>query len=492
MRAKPIMIQGTMSNVGKSFLSAGLCRIFWQDGYKVAPFKAQNMALNSGLTEEGLEMGRAQVVQAAACGIKPRVLMNPILLKPTTDMGSQVIVNGEVYGNMEAGEYFTKKNLQMEIAFDAYEKLAREYEIIVIEGAGSPAEINLRKDDFVNMGLAEKVWAPVLLAGDIDRGGVFAQLCGTLMLLSKGDCALVKGLIINKFRGTIGLLQEGLTMLEERSAKPVLGVVPMLEVDIEDEDSLSSRFTCKKTDAVLDIGVIRLPKIANFTDFYALEATDGLRVRYIDTVHDLQKPDMLVIPGTKNTIADLIWLRESGIESAILNLVSKHIPVFGICGGYQMLGERITDDEGVELAGGGSIAGLGLLSMVTVFTREKKRTLVKGKTSVFDRTDVYVEGYEIHMGQSTFTDSHEDTAMLIQQGDVYGTYLHGFFDTQECRQALLTMLCKNKGIHIPGISFFDLKQYREDQFNRLAAALRTHLDIDSIYKIVEEGICIGP
>jgi adenosylcobyric acid synthase len=489
MRAKPLMIQGTMSNVGKSFLSAGLCRLFWQDGYKVAPFKAQNMALNSGLTEEGLEMGRAQVVQAAACGIKPRVLMNPILLKPTTDMGSQVIVNGEVYGNMEAGAYFTQKKRQMEIAFEAYEKLAQEYEIIVIEGAGSPAEINLRKDDFVNMGLAEKVRAPVLLAGDIDRGGVFAQLCGTLMLLSEGERALVKGLIINKFRGTISLLQEGLTMLEERSAKPVLGVVPMLEVDIEDEDSLSSRFTRKKTDGVLDIGVIRLPKIANFTDFYALEATEGLNIRYIDTVQDLQKPDMLIIPGTKNTIADLIWLRESGIASAILNLVSKHIPLFGICGGYQMLGERITDGEGVELAGGGSISGLGLLPMVTVFTREKKRTLVKGKVSVFDNIDVYVEGYEIHMGQSTFTDSNQDASLLTKQGNVYGTYIHGFFDTQACRQALLTMLCKNKGIHIPESSFFDLKQYREDQFNRLAAALRTHLDIDSIYKILAEGVC---
>ncbi|MDR2394552.1 MAG: cobyric acid synthase [Treponema sp.] len=488
MKAKPLMIQGTMSNVGKSLLTAGLCRILWQDGYKVAPFKAQNMALNSWVTEEGLEMGRAQVVQAAACCIKPTVLMNPILLKPTTDMGSQVIVKGEVYGNMEAGEYFAQKKLHRAVAFEAYEKLAEEYEIILLEGAGSPAEINLRKDDFVNMGLAEQVRTPVLLVGDIDRGGVFAQLYGTLLLLSEDERDLVKGLIINKFRGNRDLLQEGLSMIEERSAKPVLGVVPMLDVDIEDEDSLSNRFTHKRQDATLDIAVIRLPKIANFTDFYALEATEGLSIRYIDDVQDLQKPDMLVIPGTKNTISDLKWLRESGMEAAILQLASKHTPVFGICGGYQMLGKEVIDGEGVELAGGGSIAGLGLLSMSTVFTREKKRSLVTGTVSIFGSNQVYVEGYEIHMGHSQFSCSEADKALFIQQGNVYGTYLHGFFDTHECRKALIAMLCKNKGIPIPKSNFFDLKQYREEQFNRLAVALRRHLDMDFIYKIVAEGV----
>jgi adenosylcobyric acid synthase len=488
MKAKPLMIQGTMSNVGKSLLTAGLCRVFWQAGYKVAPFKAQNMALNSGVTEEGLEMGRAQVVQAAACGIKPSVLMNPILLKPTSDRGSQVIVNGEVYGNMDAGEYFTRKKDQMAVVLEAYAKLAGEYEIILIEGAGSPAEINLRQDDFVNMGLAETLRAPVLLTGDIDRGGVFAQLCGTLLLLAEHERALVKGLIINKFRGNIDLLQEGLTMLEERSGKPVIGVVPMLDIDIEDEDSLSSRFTRKTPGAALDIAVIRLPKIANFTDFYALEATEGIRVRYIDQVRDIQKPDMVIIPGTKNTISDLTWLRESGIATAILHLAANHIPVLGICGGYQMLGEAVTDGEGVEFAGGGSIAGLGLLSMTTVFTKEKKRNLVTGNVAVFGSNQVYVEGYEIHMGQSTFASGKPDACLLTQQGNVYGTYLHGFFDTQECRQALLAMLCKNKGIPLPTGSSFDLKQYKEEQFNKLAAALRCHLDMDGIYTIVTEGV----
>lgn len=483
------MIQGTMSNVGKSLLTAGLCRILWQDGYKVAPFKAQNMALNSYITEEGLEMGRAQVVQAAACGIKPTVLMNPILLKPTTDMGSQVIVKGEVYGNMEARDYFTQKKVQRNaVVFEAYESLASEYDIILIEGAGSAAEINLRKDDFVNMGLAEHVRTPVLLVGDIDRGGVFAQLCGTLLLLSEDERTLVKGLIINKFRGNRDLLQEGLTMLEERSAKPVVGVVPMLDVDIEDEDSLSHRFTHKRPDAPLDIAVIRLPKIANFTDFYALEATESLTLRYIDAVGDLQKPDMLVIPGTKNTIADLIWLREKGFDTAILRLASTHTPVFGICGGYQMLGERVIDGEGVEFQGGGSIAGLGLLAMITVFTKEKQRALVKGRVSVFGSDQVYVEGYEIHMGQKHYACSETDTALCIQQGTVYGTYVHGFFDTQECRKALIEMLCKNKGIPLPQNAFFDLSQYREEQFNRLAAALRRHLDMDFIYKILAEGV----
>lgn len=482
------MIQGTMSNVGKSLLTAGLCRILRQDGYKVAPFKAQNMALNSCITEEGLEMGRAQVVQAAACGIKPSVLMNPILLKPTTDMGSQVIIKGEVYGNMEAGEYFTQKKNYRSVAFEAYETLAREYEVILIEGAGSPAEINLRKDDFVNMGLAEKVRSPVLLAGDIDRGGVFAQLYGTLMLLSESERDLVKGLIINKFRGNLDLLQDGLTMIEERSAKPVLGVVPMLDIDIEDEDSLSSRFTHKRQDTALDIGVVRLPKIANFTDFYVLEATEGLSIRYIDDVRDVQKPDMLIIPGTKNTIADLKWVRERGIEAAILDLASKHTPIFGICGGYQMLGKEVIDGDGIELAGGGSIPGLGLLSMITVFTKEKQRSLVKGKVSIFGSREVYVEGYEIHMGQSQFSCSEEEKLLCIQQGTVYGTYLHGFFDTHACRKALIEMLCKNKGIPTFESSFFDLEQYREAQFNRLAAALRQHLNIDGMYKILREGV----
>jgi adenosylcobyric acid synthase len=373
------------------------------------------------------------------------------------------------------------------MAFEAYETLAREYEVIIIEGAGSPAEINLRKDDFVNMGLAEYLRSPVLLIGDIDRGGVFAQLYGTLMLLSEDERSLVKGLIINKFRGNLDLLRDGLTLFEKRGGKPFLGVVPLLEVDIEDEDSLSGRFTQTKKDAVLDIGVIRLPKIANFTDFYVLEAIAGLRLRYIDSVQDMHNLDMLIIPGTKNTIADLAWLRARGMDRAIIELAAG-IPILGICGGYQILGAEIIDGDGVERAGGGSVAGLGLLDMVTVFTKEKQRSLVKGTVSVFGSSEVYVEGYEIHMGQRYDSYGTREMPSVVRQGNVYGTYLHGLFDTPECRKALIAMLCGNKGIPNLESHGVAISRYREEQFDRLAAELRRHLNIDRVYRILEEGL----
>ena len=316
--AKAIMIQGTMSNAGKSLLTAGLCRIFKQDGYKVAPFKSQNMALNSFITEEGLEMGRAQVIQAEAAGIKPSALMNPILLKPTNNMGSQVIVNGEVLGNMSAKDYYAfKKNLRPKI-LEAYEKLASEYDIIVIEGAGSPAEINLKQEDFVNMGMAKMAKAPVLLVGDIDRGGVFAQLVGTVMLLDEDEQDMVKGLIINKFRGDKSILDPGVEMLEERTKIPVVGVAPYLNVDIEDEDSLAERVKGNREVDLIDIAVIRLPRISNFTDFNALEVIPGVSVRYVRTVKELKNPDMIILPGSKNTMEDLLWMRQNGLEAAIL------------------------------------------------------------------------------------------------------------------------------------------------------------------------------
>lgn len=321
--AKSIMIQGTMSNVGKSLIAAGLCRIFKQDGYKVAPFKSQNMALNSYITKEGLEMGRAQVVQAEAAGVEPSVFMNPILLKPTNDIGSQVIVNGEVIGNMSAREYFAYKKQLIPEILKAYENLDKEYDIIVIEGAGSPAEINLKQDDIVNMGMAKMVKAPVLLVGDIDRGGVFAQLVGTIMLLEDDEKAMIKGTIINKFRGDKTILDPGIEMLEEMTKIPVVGVTPYMQVDIEDEDSLSERFARKNSQGVVDIAVIRLPRISNFTDFAVLEGMAEVNLRYVDRVEKLGNPDMILLPGTKNTMADLRWLRESGLEAAILKAQQK-------------------------------------------------------------------------------------------------------------------------------------------------------------------------
>ena len=338
-KAKCIMVQGTMSGAGKSLLCAALCRIFAQDGYRVAPFKSQNMALNSFVTRNGAEMGRAQVVQAQAAGVEPDVRMNPILLKPSSDVGSQVIVNGKARGQMPAAAYFKMKRSLIPDILEAYNSLAAENDIIVIEGAGSPAEINLKADDIVNMGLAKLVDAPVLLAGDIDRGGVFAQLYGTVELLEADERARIRGLIINKFRGDVEILRPGLAMLEEKTQLPVLGVVPYLRVEIEDEDSLSDRLDTKAAVKPLDIAILRLPHVSNFTDFIPLEQHPLLGVRYVQRTRQLGAPDLVILPGTKNTMDDLRWLRESGLEAAVLRLSAAGTPVLGVCGGSQMLGD---------------------------------------------------------------------------------------------------------------------------------------------------------
>ena len=324
------MIQGTMSNAGKSLLAAGLCRIFRQDGYRTAPFKSQNMALNSFITREGLEMGRAQVMQAEAAGIVPDVRMNPVLLKPTTDTGSQVIVRGEVLGHMDARRYFAYKKGLMPMILEAYRSLSEEYDIIVIEGAGSPAEINLKSDDIVNMGLAKAVGAPVLLVGDIDRGGVFAQLLGTHMLLEPDEQALLKGFIINKFRGDKTILDPGVRMLEERGGVPVVGVVPYMQLDLDDEDSLSPQLEQTNRPSAgkpVEIAVIRLPHISNFTDFAPLDEHPDIGTHYVNRADRLGEPDMLILPGTKNTMDDLIWLRESGLADAIVKAAKRGTPI---------------------------------------------------------------------------------------------------------------------------------------------------------------------
>ena len=401
--ANAIMIQGTASNAGKSLLAAGLCRIFAQDGYKVAPFKSQNMALNSAITPDGFEMGRAQVVQSEAAGVAPDVRMNPILLKPTSHVGSQVIVNGVPRGTMAAGEYFRYRKSLIPEVMAAYESLAAEYDIIVIEGAGSPAEINLRQDDIVNMGMARRANAPVLLCGDIDRGGVFASLYGTVKLLEPDEQARIKGLIINKFRGDVDILRPGLGELERLSGKPVLGVVPMLDVDVDDEDSLSHRLSGGGRVGLVDIAVVRLPRLSNFTDFNPLERMEEVTLRYVRNPRELGHPDLVLLPGTKNTMDDLRWLRESGMEAAVLKHASAGGAVIGICGGYQMLGNTVSDPDGVE--GGGSLRGLGLLPADTVFQGEKTRTRVTGAFRAPEGlfrslAGVAFEGYEIHMGRT--------------------------------------------------------------------------------------------
>ena len=479
-----IMLQGTMSNAGKSLLSAGLCRIFRQDGLRVAPFKSQNMALNSFITKDGGEMGRAQVVQAEACGIEPDVRMNPILLKPTTDIGSQVIVNGQVRGNMRAMEYYAKKRQFLPDVMRAYESLAAENDVIVIEGAGSPAEINLKQDDFVNMGLARLVGAPVLLIGDIDRGGVFAQLYGTIALLEPDERARVKGTIINKFRGDRTILEPGLRQLEALCGVPVAGVVPYAQVDIDDEDSLSARFTKDTARKLLDIAVIRLPRISNFTDFSPFERYEGVSVRYVDRVSALGAPDLILLPGTKSTIADLQWLRESGLEAAILKEAARGTLIFGVCGGYQMLGRSICDPDGVEASGVTEIRGIGLLPVDTVFRGEKVQRQTRGVFSgvsglLANLNGISYAGYEIHMGRS-----EKALPPLIGSGNVYGSYIHGIFDAPGISDAILTAICRVRGLDPAALGAFDVRAYKNRQYDLLADTVRAGLDMDFVYRVL--------
>ncbi|WP_367925410.1 cobyric acid synthase [uncultured Ruthenibacterium sp.] len=448
--ARCIMVQGTMSGAGKSLLVTALCRIFRQDGWRVAPFKSQNMALNSYITKDGLEMGRAQVAQAEAAGLDADVRMNPVLLKPSSDTGSQLIVCGKVRGQYCASEYYKMKQTLIPEVLRAYHSLAQENDILVIEGAGSPAEINLRDGDFVNMGLAEMVDAPVILVGDIDRGGVFAQLYGTVALLAPEERKRIVGTVINKFRGDVELLRPGLSMLEEKTGVPVLGVVPYTQVDIDDEDSLSPRLGHTYSSRALDIAVIRLPHISNFTDFSPLEMNPALGVRYVESVKTLGAPDMVMLPGTKSTMADLAWMRQNGLEAALKKLVAKGIPLMGICGGYQMLGERLEDPDGVEQTG--VMRGMGLLPCVTRFSKQKIRTRVTARVCSDPFNGAELEGYEIHMGHTQnegaspfclFPDGTQEGAV---KGSVFGTYLHGLFDSGELTEKMAEWLLDRKGV----------------------------------------------
>ena len=495
------MVQGTMSNAGKSVTTAGLCRIFRQDGYSVAPFKSQNMALNSYITKEGLEMGRAQVMQAEAAGIEPSVSMNPILLKPSSDSGSQVIVNGEVMGFMSAAEYYTHKQDMIPHIMKAFDTLAEQYDIIVIEGAGSPAEINLKDSDIVNMGMARLVSAPVLLVGDIDRGGVFASLVGTLALLDEEERDMIKAFVINKFRGSLDILRPGLSQLEQITDKPVAGVIPYFRLEIDDEDSLSDKLSVTGGTGVIDIAVIRLPRISNFTDFNSLSYIDGVSVRYVSRVSEFGQPDMVIIPGTKNTMGDLKWLRESGLETLVKKYEQADGIVFGICGGYQMLGAVLSDPDGIEE--GGEMNGIGLLPVNTVFEKEKIRTQVSGIISTSDgplkgMDGSEFRGYEIHMGIS---EAYEETERFVHilditggtadkydgahRGNVYGTYIHGIFDSEETAKSVIMSLMERKGLDYESISAVDMKAFKESQYDKLADIMRESLDMDLIYDILE-------
>ena len=498
MSAKCIMIQGTMSGAGKSLLAAALCRIFRQDGYRVAPFKSQNMALNSYVTKDGLEMGRAQVMQAEAAGIEPDVRMNPILLKPSSDTGSQVIVNGEILGQMSAVDYFAYKKKLIPAILEAYESLAEENDIIVIEGAGSPAEINLRQDDIVNMGMAELVDAPVLLAGDIDRGGVFAQLYGTTELLQPEEKARIKGLIINKFRGDVEILRPGLTMLEEKTGIPVVGVVPYVRVDVDDEDSLAPVLEQKRSNKPLDTAILRLPHISNFTDFTPLETHPLLGIRYVRTPEELGVPDLVILPGTKNTMDDLAWMKQQGLDAAVQKLAAGGKPVLGVCGGYQMLGEKLFNPEHLE-GPLEELAGLGLLPTQTVFKNNKIRTRVSAEVTGGPLAGAKIDGYEIHMG---VTEIRGENFCLLENGqqegcvrdNIFGTYLHGLFDTGELTERLAVYLAERKGMSEEEIRQIceasgnmrtaDKKNYMDKQYDLLAGQVRTALDMTELYGIM--------
>ena len=488
---KAIMIQGTMSGVGKSLLTTALCRIFRQDGYSVSPFKSQNMALNSYITPDGLEIGRAQALQAEAAGIEPSALMNPILLKPTTDVGSQIIVNGKVRGNMRAAEYFAHKQELIPEIQQAYSTLSTQYDMIVVEGAGSPVELNLKQDDIVNMGLADMLRIPVLLVGDIDCGGVFAQLLGTYSLLEPHEQALVKGLIVNRFRGDRSLFQDGVSILEQKSGKPVLGVVPYIRHDLEDEDSLSKRLAKSNKTGIIDIAVIRFPKISNFTDFDVFSQYQGVSVRYVSKPEQLGNPDFLILPGTKSTIADLQWMRETAFDKAIISLARRGFLIFGICGGYQMLGNEISDPEHTET--GGTVRGLGLLPRCrTVFYPEKTQTRTEGTFLALSGfysclSHAHFYGYEVHMG---VTQSEHNA--LTDCGGHYmlntaGCYVHGIFDSAEVSEALIRNLYRLKGLEYSGTAV-DRHTHRGQQLDLLAETVRENLDIPKIYQIMEDGV----
>lgn len=507
--SKAIMIQGTGSSVGKSLITAGLCRIFARGGHRVAPFKAQNMALNSFITPEGGEMGRAQVVQAEAAGVEPHVDMNPILLKPTTDRKAQIILNGKVYGNAAADEYHAMKASFKPAVQAAYDRLSSRFDRVVIEGAGSPAEINLMEHDLVNMGMAAMADCPVILVGDIDRGGVFASLYGTVMLLPEEDKRRIKGLIINKFRGDEAILEPGIRMIEEKMGIPVLGVLPYAQINIEDEDSLAERFyRHKEKEDGVKVEVVYLPRVSNFTDFNALETLEDVNLRYVMRGDSLGEPDVVIIPGSKNTIEDMVYLRNSGLAEQIVKAHRRGARIVGICGGYQMLGKVIRDPHGTE-SSVAEISGLGLLDVETVFEPEKMTTQVKASwlsengLKGLDGFSGEISGYEIHMGRTELGSASRPMLQLTERlgsavsdtdgavspdGRVFGSYIHGIFDNMTFTRAYINAIRHSMGLSERQEENLDFKSFKEGEYNKLADLMEAHLDMKAIEEILAEVV----
>lgn len=493
--AKSLMIQGTASDAGKSLIAAGLCRILKQDGYTVVPFKSQNMALNSFITKKGFEMGRAQVVQAEAAGIDPDVRMNPVLLKPTSDRKSQVVFMGKVLKDMDAVDYHEFKQELLPKIKEVYQELDQEYDAIILEGAGSPAEINLNERDIVNMGMARLVDAPVILVADIDKGGVFASIYGTIELMPEEDRKRIKGVLINKFRGDVALLQSGIDMIEELTQVPVLGVVPYADIDIDSEDSvaLGSKGRSFNQEKDLDVAIITLKRISNFTDFHSLEIQPDVSVRYVMPGDEIGNPDLLILPGSKNTIEDMQVLQDSGIVDEIRQCADRGIRIFGICGGFQLLGKKISDPNHVE-SELDEIEGLGLLDIATQMQGTKRTTQVQA-----EHEGQILEGYEIHMGETEISDSLSPfSRIILQNGEetsrydgavspdnrIQGTYLHGVFDNSQWTRDYLNQIRIEKGLEPITDQAIDLKEFKDLQYDKLAAIIRDAVDMKKIYQIM--------
>lgn len=506
MKAKTIMLQGTSSDVGKSIITAALGRIFLQDGYRTAPFKGQNMALNSYVTEDGGEMGRAQVVQAAACKIKPDVRMNPVLLKPVQNSCSQVVVLGTPVGNYSASEYHTGfKDKAWAVVQESLKILGEDFDVLVIEGAGSPAEVNLKKNDIVNMAVAKETGSPVLLIADIDRGGAIASVVGTLALLDDEERDLVKGILINKFRGDINLLKPAFDIILEKTGKPVVGVIPYLDnINIPEEDSVAvekkkkKNMTTEKTgEEMLDIALIRLPHISNFTDFDSLETEPDVNLRYVFGKGELGSPDLIIIPGSKNTLGDMNFLQETGLAAEIIRQNDSGVPVAGICGGYQILGRKMYDPHKTE-SDHLEFPGLGLLDVETTFLTEKTTVQNTGRITgpseglLQDCTDMEITGYEIHMGESVLggksasvieTAEKTSDGAVSPDGWVLGTYFHGIFDNDAFRRTFLNNIRGKKGL-LPLDEIVSVDEIQENAYNRLADIVRENLDMDYICEVM--------
>lgn len=490
--ALKLMIQGTHSDAGKSMLVTALCRIFRQDGYQTAPFKSQNMALNSYITSDGKEIGRAQGIQAEAARIEATTDMNPILIKPSKDMESQVVFHGKPYANMRATEYREDfYHLGLQAIKDSLMKLSNKYEVIVIEGAGSPAEVNLNDRELVNMRVAAIAEAPVILIGDIDKGGVFASLVGTLQLLSEADRNRIIGVIINKFRGDLSLLQPGLDWFEEYTGLPVLGVVPFLpDLEIAGEDSLvlSQYSNGTNHDAELDVAVLSYPRLSNFTDIDPLRLEPDVNIRFVKKAAHFGNPDLIILPGTKNTAEDLIFLKQTGLDNKIISAYEKGTQLAGICGGFQMLGEKVLDPNGVE-SDHQELTGLGIFPVCTTIFSEKKTIRSEGYCSLKDFENISLSGYEIHMGQTASTQKVNPFSVLsgieegctARDGEVFGTYLHDVFHNDEFRGIYLNKLRQKKGLE-PIERSLRFRFFKESEYDRLAAHVRGSVDLKKIYE----------